>query len=72
MNYDKCTPLSRFVSDMKCEFGKWYSWGFFDFKGFKKGTMHFKFQDPNLWALFNNNIGRIKGYPLFEYKKTGS
>jgi len=70
MNYDKCTNLSRFVSDMNCEFGKWYSWGFFEIKGFKKGTMHFKFQDTNLWALFNNNIGRIKGYPLFEHKKT--
>ena len=72
MNYDKCTPLSRFVSDIHCEFGKWYSWGFFEIKGYKKGTMHFKFQDQNLWALFNNNIGRIMGYPLYEHKKTGS
>ena len=70
MNYDKCTPLSHFVSNIKCEFGVWYSWGFFEIKGFKKGTMHFKFQDPDLWALFNHNIGRIKGFPLYERKKT--
>ncbi len=65
-NYDNCTPLCRFVSDLKYDFGVWYSLGFFEIKGFKKGTMHFKFQDPNLWALFNHNIRRIKGFPLYE------
>lgn len=33
---------------------------------FKKGTGHFKFKDENVWALFNQNIARIKGFPLPE------
>ena len=52
------------------EFGKWYEWGFFRFKAFKKGTIHFEFLDENVWALFNQHISRIKGYPLFEHKKS--
>ncbi len=48
------------------EYGKWYEWGFFRIKGFKKGTMHFQFLDLDVWALFNQHIARIKGYPLPE------
>lgn len=50
------------------EFGKWYSGGFFNFKGYKKGTMHFEFQNEDDWARLNQEIARIKGYPLFEHK----
>lgn len=48
------------------QWGTWYDWGFFQYKAFKKGTMHFKFKDRKVWALFNQNIARIKGYPLPE------
>ena len=51
---------------VKYEFGMWYEWGFFRFKGFKKGTMHFEFLDESVWAVFNQHIARIKGYPLPE------
>lgn len=34
-------------------FGKWYRTTFFEFKCFKKGTMHFKFIDKYLWDKFN-------------------
>lgn len=46
----------------------WYQWGFFRFKGFKKGTMHFEFLDEDVWALFNQRIAKLKGYVLYESK----
>ncbi|MDM8174768.1 DUF4942 domain-containing protein [Olivibacter sp. 47] len=49
--------------------GEWFDWGFFDVKLFKKGTGHFKFKDENVWALFNQQIARIKGFPLPENLK---
>lgn len=59
--------------------GTWFDWGFFECRCYKKGTMHFKFKDENIWHSFNKNVARIKGYPLFEgnskrsgYKKTYS
>lgn len=51
------------------EFNKWYDFAFFSFKGFKKGTCHFKFKDKEVWGRFNQEIARLKGYPLFEHKK---
>lgn len=48
------------------EFGKWLEWAYFDIKCFKKGTIHFKFKDRELWGRFNQRIAKIKGYPLFE------
>lgn len=50
----------------ECEWGKWYDWYFFEIKGYKKGTMHFKFKNRDHWAIFNQNVARIKGYPLPE------
>ena len=65
-NYDQCTSLYDFMQKNKCEFGKWYSWGFFEIRGYKKGTMHFKFNSYALWADFNQRIAKLKGYPLYE------
>lgn len=48
------------------KYGEWFDWGFFEVKLFKKGTGHFKFKDENVWALFNQQIARIKGFPLPE------
>lgn len=55
----------------KAIYGKWFDWGFFEIKAYKKGTMHFKFKDQNVWALFNQRIAKIKGFVLFEesYKR---
>ncbi len=50
----------------KQTWGEWFYWGFFEVKLFKKGTGHFKFKDENVWALFNQQIARIKGFPLPE------
>lgn len=66
--YEDTRTLSRFVDDIKPHWGEWYCWGFFEIKGHKKGTCHFKFQNEDTWALFNKHVARIKGYPLFEPK----
>jgi hypothetical protein len=55
----------------RIEWGQWFDWEFFEVKGYKKGTMHFKFKDQDVWARFNQEVSRIKGYPLFEPKKGG-
>lgn len=66
-NYDNIKSLYSFLQDLdKPEWNTWYDWHFFEIKGFKKGTMHFKFKDRNVWALFNQHVARIKGYPLPE------
>lgn len=33
--------------------GEWHDSEFFEFKMFKKGTLHLKFKDENLWKKFN-------------------
>lgn len=50
-------------------YGELFDWEFFQVRAYKKGTMHFKFKDENVWYQFNKNIARIKGYPLFEHNK---
>jgi hypothetical protein len=68
-NYDECTPLTYFINNIKPMWGQWVCWGFFEIRGYKKGTMHFKFQNPDLWGKFNQHISRIKGYPIYEHTK---
>lgn len=46
------------------EWGKWYEWGFFRIRGYKKGTMHFEFQTEELWMQFNRRVAEIKGWAL--------
>jgi hypothetical protein len=46
--------------------GEWYDWGFFRFKAFKKGTVHFEFIDCDVWAMLNARYARIKGQVLPE------
>lgn len=56
-------------------YGEWFDWTYFQVKAFKKGTMHFRWKDRELWAKFNQRIAKLKGYPLYEnvsnaYKKS--
>lgn len=46
--------------------GEWYDWGFFTFKVFKKGTVHFKFKNKDDWAMLNQRYAKIKGQTLPE------
>jgi hypothetical protein len=52
------------------ETNKWYKWGFFEVKFFKKGTIHVKFLNTDTWYLINQAYGKLKGFSLpEEYKK---
>lgn len=70
-NYDTLEhgTLQRWCSDVKPSWGEWHRWTFFEIRGYKKGTMHFKFIDRDLWAQFNQHIARLKGYPLHEARR---
>jgi hypothetical protein len=46
--------------------GQWYEWGFFRFRAYKKGTVHFEFKDEEVWAAVNARYARIKGQVLPE------
>jgi len=50
------------------QYGTVFEWSFFRCKCFKKGTMHLEFINEDVWAKLNQNIARIKGYPLYEYR----
>lgn len=52
------------------KYGEWYdNSSFFKYKAFKNGNMHFEFKDEEVWLKFNQRVGKIKGYPLFEGKQ---
>jgi len=42
----------------------WYEWGFFEFKCFKKGSMHLKFKNEKDWYILNQAYGKLKGFTL--------
>lgn len=65
-------PRLRWLNEKQIQWGQWVVWGFFEVKFFKKGTAHFKFKNRDVWALFNQNIARIKGFPLPESIKKSS
>lgn len=74
-NYDKDEYCRFSIVASRASFGEWFDWGFFEVKLFKKGTGHFKFKYRDVWATFNQNIARIKGYPLpdkFKKNKTNN
>ena len=43
--------------------------GFFRIRGYKKGTMHFEFLDEDVWAKFNAEVARIRGWQLPKPRK---
>lgn len=61
-------PGSKIRTD-DIEFGKWFDWAYFRVKAYKKGTLHIEFKDTELWSKFNQIVAKLKGYPLYEYKK---
>lgn len=69
-NYDDFGSFWSFINASVYEYGTWYEYAFFRFKGFKKGTMHFEFLDADVWGKLNQRIAKIKGYPLFENNKS--
>ena len=65
-NYNEMEPLYQFYSRNKKVYGQWYTWGFFEIKAFKKGTVHCKFIDDSVWTLFNFKVAEAKGFELPE------
>lgn len=61
--FENIPDLLHFEYD-KAEWGTWYEWGFFRIKFFKKGTVHCEFLDEDVWAKFNTEVARIKGWTL--------
>ena len=54
------------INENSYEPGCWYDWGFFLFRPYKKGTVHFEFKDAEVWAALNARYARIKGQVLPE------
>ena len=46
--------------------GAWLDWGFFEFRAYKKGTVHLRFKSRDDWAAINKRYARIKGLVLPE------
>lgn len=65
-NFDKIPNLWTYCMDLNMEPGTWYEWGFFQIKGFIKGTMHLKFKDEKVWGRLNQRYAKIKGQVLPE------
>lgn len=76
------TPVSNdynhsfdaFIRKNNLNWGEWYEWGFFRFKCFKKGTIHFEFKDEDVWYKFNQEVAKSRGWSLpkkSEKKKKG-
>jgi hypothetical protein len=64
VKYDETRRLDRFCREMEMEWGSEHHWTFFKIRGFKKGTMHFTFQNEETWYKFNQVAASIRGYEL--------
>lgn len=66
--YNSIESLSSHGSSYRGErgepWGKWFTWGFFRCKAFKKGTMHFEFLDEAVWSRFNRRVAELRGWAL--------
>lgn len=62
-NHDLLKPGQKYIKHVT-EWGQWNDWGYFKFRCYKKGTLHLEFKDDETWALFNQRVAKIKGYPL--------
>lgn len=74
IDYNSITHFYSYVENRRMSWGKWYECGFFEIRGYKKGTMHFKFVDKKIWEMFNRRVAELKGWPLpqkTDHKTTG-
>lgn len=67
-NESKCNYSNRIMNYNEFLTNTWYTWGFFEFKVFKKGTMHLKFKNEADWYKLNQAYGKLKGFTLPEKK----
>lgn len=52
------------VEEMHLLWGKWYDWGEFRVRFYKKGTMHMEFKDEKLWQEFNLRAAKFKKWEI--------
>lgn len=64
VQYDETRRLDRFCREINMDWGSEHYWTFFKIRGFKKGTMHFTFQNEETWYKFNQVVASIRGYEL--------
>lgn len=64
-NYDSITPIFKSSREYITP-NYWHESEFFEWKGFKKGTMHLKFKDVKVWEILNRKYAEIKGNVLPE------
>lgn len=71
-NFDSITPTASWI-EKEMDTNKWYDVKnkegdsvFFEFKFFKKGSIHIKFLDDKLWEVLNRKYAEIKGNDLPE------
>ncbi len=64
VKYDETRRLDMFCREIKMDYGREHYWTFFKIRGFKKGTMHFTFQNEETWYKFNQVVASIRGYEL--------
>lgn len=71
-DYAKIPSLESVCSRLHPGFGEWFHWAFFRVRMYKKGTAHFEFLDEDVWARFNREVAKIRGWNLGskEEKKT--
>lgn len=64
--FDDDNSFRKFINDIQPDFGEKYKWGFFEIKGYKKGTLHCRFLDDKVWDEFNKVACKAKGFHLAE------
>ena len=52
------------VGKMCLSWGKWYDWGEFRVRFYKKGTVHMEFKDEKLWQEFNFRAAKFKKWEI--------
>lgn len=82
--YTEDMSMRRFFMENDIPWGEWATMGhyetrddqkvfiegFFRIRGYKKGTMHFEFLDDEVWAKFNIEVAKGKGWQLPKMRTT--
>ena len=64
--FEEIGTLRDFLYKQNREFGKKHEWGFFEIRGYRKGTLHCKFKDEWTWDEFNRVACKAKGFHIAE------
>ena len=66
LNYDEILTLNHSIRQNT--YKEFYECEFFKYKAFKNGNMHFEWKNDDVLGKFNQQVSRLKGYPIFEAK----